>query len=147
MMVTVMNMKSIIIEYLFLGILFLTLIIVGLRQKRLSAIVPVNNLRHMCKSEEERMLYDGIINQGIYVTPSIQVGFCTIPIALEQFKIAIFLYPKRRTAVFKYLQLRHKEFYLRSIGWKVFKFSEEAVQHHLDYTIHVVVKDEKLKKV
>jgi hypothetical protein len=146
-MVTVMNLKYIIIEYVFLAILFLTLVIVGLSQKRMAAIVAVKNLRHMCKSEEERMLYDGLINQGIYVTPSIQFGFCTIPIALEQFKIAIFLYPKRRTAVFKHLRLRHKEFYLRSIGWKVFKFSEDAIKHNLDYTIHAVVKDEKLKKV
>ena len=140
-------MKIIISEYLFLTMIFLTLYFIGFKQKRKKGIVPVKDLRHLCTSDGEKRLYDGLINQGIYPTPAIKLGFCSIPIALEQFNVAIFLYPTHRTAILPRFIIKQKELYLRSTGWKVFKFTDDAVTNSLESVVQVVMNNTKIKKI
>ena len=147
MMIMVMKMKFLVLEYLILTILFLTLYLVGLKQRRKRSIVPVNDLRYMCRTDIERMLYDGLINKGIYVTPSVRLGVYSIPLALEQFKVAIFFYPKRRTALLKRFMIKHKELYLRSTGWRVHKFSDESIQTNLEAVVQTIISNDKIKKI
>ncbi|MCT8137468.1 DUF559 domain-containing protein [Anaerobacillus sp. CMMVII] len=140
-------MILIVLEYLFLTIIFITLYYVGINQKRKKRIIPVKDLRHKCTCEVERLLYDGLIKHGVYVTPAVQLGVCSIPLALEQYKVAIFFYPKQPTAILRRLIVKHKELYLRSTGWKVLKFSNEAIQANFDGVIQMVLNTEKIKKI
>lgn len=128
-----------IIEILFLTILLFTLYYLGAKEKRKKEIILVKNLRHMCNTDIERKLYDGLIEQGIYVSPSVRLGSCSIPIALEQFKIAIFSKPKQKTTLTKQLTFKCKELYLRSTGWKVLVFSQETWQTDFEKIIEKIV--------
>ncbi|QOY33985.1 hypothetical protein AWH56_014665 [Anaerobacillus isosaccharinicus] len=140
-------MTFLIFEYLFLTMIFLTLYFVGFRQNRKKGIIPVKDLRHLCTTDDEKRLYDGLINHGVYATPSVKLGACSIPIALEQFNVAIFLYPKRRSAILSRLIIKQKELYLRSTGWKVFKFSDDAIKNNLEFVVQVVMNNTKIKKI
>lgn len=140
-------MKFLILEYVFLTLIFLTLYYVGLTQKRKKGIIAVKDLRHLCKTDFEKKLYDGLIQKGIYVSPYVRQGYCSIPIALEQFKIAILFFPKRRSALFRRLLIKQKELYLRTSGWKVVKISDEMLRNNFDEALQVIIFHEKVKKI
>lgn len=105
----------------------------------------MQDLRHMCNSDTDKILYDGLMRQGIYVRPSLQTGICSIPIALEQYQIAIFSYPARKTAILKRFLLKYKELYLRSAGWKVLEFTQETIQSDFDKVIQTVLSQKKVR--
>lgn len=140
-------MKFFIIEYFFLTFVFFTLFYIGSKQRKTHGIIPVRDLRHKCKTDAEVKLYDELTKQGLYVSPALQCGSCTIPIALEPFKIAVFPYQAKRIVSIKRLLLKHKELYVKSLGWKVIKISHEKLQGDLDEVIQEVNKQIKFKKV
>ncbi len=125
-------MKFLSSEYLIVTMIFMTLYYTGLEQQRRTKLVPVKNLRHLCKTELERNLYDALITQGLYARPAVKFGFISIPLALEQYKVAIFLYSQQKSTFIRRFFTKHKELYLRSIGWKVLKFSNEPLHQNIE---------------
>ncbi len=138
---------NLILEYFFLTIVFFTLLYVGTKQKKTKGIIAVNDLRHLCKSEVEKKIYDGLQKRGVYVSPSIKFGYCTIPMALEPYKIAIFTYPHSKVALLKRLKLKQHELYLRSFGWKVLKFPQETIQKDVNEALNKITIQVKIRNV
>ncbi|RXI98461.1 hypothetical protein DS745_19235 [Anaerobacillus alkaliphilus] len=134
-------------EYGVLAIIFNTLYLLGIKQSKKRKFLTVKNLRYRCNTDHERNLYDQLLKSGIYVSPNIRLGYLSIPLALEQYKIAILIYPKTSSAFVRYLGLKHKELYLRSTGWNVMKLSEDAILTNLQTAIKAIISHEKIKKI
>ena len=140
-------MNFILLEYFFLPIVLLTLFYVGAKQNNSNGIIAVRNLRHLCKSEIDKRIYDELHKRGVYASPSVKYGYSTIPIALEPYKIAIFTYPQSKMALLKRLNLKHHELYLRSFGWKVLKVPQETFQKDVDAALKQVFIQVKINNV
>lgn len=145
-MVLVMLMFILIVEYFLLTLFFLTLIFISNKQSRSNKLLAVKNLRHLCKTEIEMKMYDELQKRGIYVSPEVKCGYCTIPIAIEPYKIAIFTYPSKKSKIFWQLRLKHTQFYLRSFGWKVIKFPKETVQNDFDVVLKKILNKVNIKQ-
>ncbi len=140
-------MNFIMIEYTVLALIFITLCYVGVIQSNKRKFITVKNLRHKCKSELERMLYDNLINNEIYVSPNLRLGYLSIPLALEPYKIAILLYPESRSDLVKMLVWKHKELYLRMTGWQVMILREQEVSSDPHVAIQTIIGHKKVKKI